>query len=167
MKKPIFDIIQFVEKYFENKKDKGGSNYMNHLYTVAGQAEKYALSLKVETPYIVYCAGLLHDIIEDTDCTISTLIENGIDDTELLNAIEAITRKPEEKFYIDFIKRVSQNKIARIVKIADLENNMDIRRLNKFGEYEMKRLKKYWYSWKYLRGDISLETLEKEIKEYK
>ena len=32
---------------------------------------------------------------------------------------------------------------------------MDIRRLKTFGDYEQKRLKKYWYSWKYLKGEIS------------
>ena len=60
-----------------------------------------------------------------------------------------------EQYYFDFIDRVNGNDIARLVKIYDLEDNMDIRRLNKFGDYEQKRLKKYWYSWKYLRGEIS------------
>ena len=38
--------------------------------------------------------------------------------------------------YFDFIERASKNDIGRIVKIYDLENNMDVRRLNKFGDYE-------------------------------
>jgi hypothetical protein len=78
----------------------------------------------------------------------------GCDD-EIIDAIKAITRKKEEQYYFDFIKRVSQNDIARIVKIYDLEHNMDIRRLKTFGDYEQKRLKKYWYCWKYLKGEIS------------
>ena len=50
---------------------------------------------------------------------------------------------------------MNKNDIGRIVKIYDLENNMDIRRLNKFGDYEKKRLNKYWWSWKFLKGDVS------------
>ena len=44
---------------------------------------------------------------------------------------------------------------------------MDIRRLKKFGDYEMKRLKKYWYSWKYLNREITEKEAEKEINSYK
>ena len=40
---------------------------------------------------------------------------------------------------------------------------MDVRRLNKFGEYEQKRLKKYWYSWKFLKGEINELVANNEI----
>ena len=40
---------------------------------------------------------------------------------------------------------------------------MDIRRLNKFGDYEQKRLKKYWYSWKFLKKEIDEVTANNEI----
>ena len=66
-----------------------------------------------------------------------------------------MTRRKDEQYYFDFIERVSKNDIGRIVKIYDLENNMDIRRLSEFGEYEQKRLRKYFYSWKFLKGEIN------------
>ena len=102
-------------------------------------------------------AGLLHDILEDTECTVEILKENGFDD-EIIDAIVAITRRKDEHSYFDFIKRLKSNEIARVVKIYDLENNMDIRRLSKLEEKDLKRLKKYWYCWKYLKNEIDEET---------
>ena len=40
---------------------------------------------------------------------------------------------------------------------------MDIRRLDEFGDYEQKRLKKYWYSWKFLKREISEVTANNSI----
>ena len=99
--------------------------------------------------------AVLHDIIEDTDCTAEILRERGIDE-DIVNAIEILTRPKETHDYFDdYITRVKKNELCRVVKIADLEHNMDVTRLDKFGDYEQKRLKKYWYSWRYLRGDLS------------
>lgn len=157
----ILKIEKLLDKYFEGKTDKGGNDYKKHLYAVADAVLKEK-SLKVKDKNSTlslyydkaYYVALLHDILEDTDCSEQELIDIGCDD-EIIDAIKAITRKDIEQYYFDFIERVSQNDIARLVKIYDLENNMDIRRLKTFGDYEQKRLKKYWYCWKYLKGEIS------------
>lgn len=158
-------VKELVNKYFSNSVDKGGNLYQQHLYTVAERAKEYAT--KYPNPkfdaHEAYIVGLLHDIFEDTDCTVQELVDVGCYD-KILNAIKAITRRKDEEYYFDFIKRVSKNELAKTVKIADLENNMDITRLNKFGEHEMKRLRKYWYSWKYLRGELSEEQVNKELE---
>jgi len=153
-----FDL---VNKYFKDKNDAGGHDYISHLFSVEEGIEKEANFYVVDPSSslgIFYkkamIVGLLHDILEDTDCTEEELREIGCDD-EMIDAIKSVTRKKEEQYYFDFIERVKKNDIGRLVKIHDLENNMDIKRLNKFGDYEMKRLKKYWYSWKYLRGEIT------------
>ena len=152
----IPDIISLVHKYFKDKTDKGGEIYVHHLYTVANKAkwlaQSYGFSDK-ESQMVEQC-GLLHDIFEDTSCTEQELIDIGIDQ-QVIEAIKSVTRQQDEEHYFDFIKRASQNKIGKLVKIADLEHNMDITRLKKFGEYEMKRLQKYWYSWRYLTGYIT------------
>lgn len=154
--------MQLISKYFVDKKDKGGNPYIDHLYYVANCisdeadikcSDKYSsLGIFYNKAFIV---ALLHDIVEDTDLTLDDLIEEGIIDKEILDAIDSVTRRPEEQYYFDFIKRVNKNDIGRIVKIYDLENNMDIRRLDNFGDYEKKRLNKYWWSWKFLKGDVS------------
>ena len=92
-----------------------------------------------------------------TDCTADILREEGFDD-EIIDAVVAITRRKDEFHYSDFIKRVKANKIARIVKIYDLEDHMDIRRLPELEDRDFKRLKKYWYSWKYLKDEIDEVT---------
>ena len=158
----ISKAISLITKYFVDKIDKGGNKYINHLWYVADCISKEAdnkCSDKYSTLGIFYnkafIVALLHDIIEDTDLELDDLIKEGIDDKEILNAIDSVTRRKNEQYYFDFIKRASKNDIGRIVKIYDLENNMDIKRLTKFGDYEQKRLNKYWWSWKFLKGDVS------------
>lgn len=157
------EVGEILYKYFKDKHDKGGNKYILHLYYVADSIEKEAIDKKItqtskeyEFYKKAYYVGLLHDILEDTECSEQELLDIGCDD-EIIDAIKSVTRLKSEQYYFDFIKRVSENKIGTLVKIYDLENNMDVRRLTKFEEYEQKRLKKYWYSWKFLRGEISIE----------
>lgn len=153
---------KLINKYFDDKVDKGDHPYKDHLIRVCNAIEeerrhkcyedKSCLSLYYYKCEIV---ALLHDILEDTECTIEELKDNGFDD-EIINAIVAITRKKEETYYLDFIERVSKNDLASLVKNYDLEDNMDIKRLNKFDEYEQKRLRKYFYCWQFLNNKISI-----------
>ena len=138
--------VTLIGRHFLDKEDLGGSPYLEHLEAVAK-----SMTTKEET-----IVALLHDILEDTNCTEEELVSIGCDD-KIMNAIKSITRRPDEANYSEYIIRVSENEIAKTVKIADLEHNMDIRRLKKFGDREAKRLKKYFYSWKYLKGDITKE----------
>lgn len=157
-----------IEKYFEGKVDKGGHPYIGHLYRVAlGVVSDWWMTRVYEDYAVRYrkddIVALLHDILEDTDCTTDILREEGFDD-EIIDAVVAITRRKDEQHYSDFIKRVKENKIARIVKIYDLEDNMDIRRLSELEDRDLKRLKKYWYSWKYLKDEIDEVTYISNLK---
>lgn len=153
--------LEFVKEKFANKVDKGGNPYVNHLYAVADKIEslgskksnwfEYTYSSLGLFYHKAYIVALLHDILEDTDTTEQDLRDRGYDD-EIIEAVKSLTRKKNEN-YFDFIIRASKNDIGKLVKRYDLENNMDIRRLSEFGEYEMQRLKKYWYSWMYLKGE--------------
>ena len=160
-KKFIINAFDLAQEYFKDKKDLSGQPYMYHMERIAAAIEKERdkKCADKESSLCLYydkaiAVAFLHDIIEDTDCTEEILYEKGFD-KEIVTAVIAITRRKDEQYYFDFIDRANKNDIARLVKIYDLEDNMDIRRLNKFGDYEQKRLKKYWYSWKYLRGEIS------------
>ena len=73
-------------------------------------------------------AALLHDVIEDTSVTMADLAKAGFSE-KVLDAIQCLTKKEGEE-YMDFIQRVSGNEIAAKVKIQDLNDNMDISRLN-------------------------------------
>jgi (p)ppGpp synthase/HD superfamily hydrolase len=92
----------------------------------------------------------LHDIIEDTE------IDFKFIDSEfgfvIAEAVEILTKKPGD-LYIDYICRISGNMIARKVKIADLEDNMNISRLYKVTEHDIERLNKYIQAYKYLTNE--------------
>ena len=118
--------IELINMYFHDKKDKGGNNYLEHLWNVAGAIEREA-SIEVvdrqSSKGIFYqkafIVALLHDILEDTDITEEELYKIGCDD-EIVKAVKSVTRKQEEKYYFDFIERASQNDIGRLVKKYDL-----------------------------------------------
>lgn len=150
-------VSQLTRYYFQLKRDKGGNEYLKHLYYVASEIHKEGKSHLDEEDfyYKAEIVGMLHDILEDTECTEQEIRNIGCDD-EIIDAIKSVTREKNET-YFDFIKRAKKNKIGKIVKRYDLENNMDIRRLNSLGDYEQKRLKKYWYSWRYITDQISEE----------
>ena len=80
-------------------------------------------------------AAVLHDVVEDTDWTIEKLEAEGFDE-EVITAVKLLThdKKVPYKKYIEAIKT---NKIALKVKLADLEDNMDIKRIAhpKFRDY--------------------------------
>ena len=174
MQKTNADKIEELNKQYETAKalaiqyhdgqvDAGGEPYMNHLLFVYnrimeqyhasgswGYDDKHVLIAKASI------VGLLHDILEDTDCTEDVLREHALDD-DIVEAVVTMTT------YFDYLYRVEQNPITRIVKIADLEHNMDVRRLKKFGEYEKRRIQKYWASWKYLKGELGKKKAEELI----
>ena len=73
-------------------------------------------------------AAVLHDVVEDTSYTLEDLRRKGFSEA-VLAAVDCLTRRGDES-YEEFIERVETNPIAREVKIADLEDNMNIRRIN-------------------------------------
>ena len=69
------------------------------------------------------CVGFLHDIVEDGYATFEELQKRINLDDEQMAALDAITRRQGEQ-YFDYIHRVKQNDIAKIVKLADLQDNI-------------------------------------------
>lgn len=148
MNKMLIDAIHLADKYFKDKVDKGGHPYMNHLTSVM-------CSCVTEEGKIV---GVLHDIIEDTDISISEL--ESVIHENLIEAIQIVSRKPNET-YNEFIQRIvdSKNLIAIEVKLADLENNMDLSRLNEVKQKDIDRVKKYQKAWDKL-SKVYLENVQ-------
>ena len=92
--------------------------------------------------------ALLHDTIEDTYVTGEYLQEQGFPE-EIVEGILSVT-KHEGETYEEFVRRASINPIGKEVKRADLEDNMDIRRLKEITDEDVKRLRKYLRAWQYL-----------------
>lgn len=164
--------MTIAHKYFKNDIDKGGHPYMMHLENVAHGTSKFEEQEGIDhlipsERSIFYCrcfiVAMLHDLIEDKTVTFAELPEMGIDDEQVIEALKSVTHLNRSERYLDFVNRAYLNDIGRIVKICDIEDNMDIRRLPSFGPEDQHRIKKYWHAWKFLKGDITFEQAEQGI----
>ena len=70
-------------------------------------------------------AGLLHDVVEDTDWTFDDLLEVGIK-PEVVDVLRLLTHSKDEP-YIDYVQRIAEsgNPIAIKVKSNDLDHNLE------------------------------------------
>ena len=134
--------LEIATQAHQGQFDKAGRDYIGHPLRVMEMG-------KTENEKIV---GILHDVIEDTDWTFEMLAEEGFSD-EVIAALKCVTKTSENENYDDFIDRVKKNPLAVTVKINDLTDNMDIRRLPYLSDKDVKRLKKYLKAYKRLTGE--------------
>ena len=116
-------------KAHQGQKDKGGKTYILHPIRVA-------LNVKGKDEKIV---ALLHDVIEDTSYTIDDL---DFLSEEQRKALLLLTHDDDVP-YMEYITELKKNKIASKVKLADLEQNMNLKRLKTISNKDLKRLEKY------------------------
>jgi (p)ppGpp synthase/HD superfamily hydrolase len=93
--------------------------------------------------------GVLHDIVEDTHWTFDMLSEDGFP-PHIVDALRCVTKISDDEPYEEFIKRVKTNPLAVAVKINDLTDNMDIRRLSELTDKDVQRLHKYLQAYREL-----------------
>ena len=104
----------------KNDIDKGGYPYVFHPFYLATQMDdEYST-----------CVALLHDVIEDHGDLYSfdSLTEAGFP-VCVIDALKCLTHDSSIP-YIDYIKHLANNQIAKKVKIADLKHNLDSSRTN-------------------------------------
>lgn len=123
--------IEIAARAHAGQKDKAGAPYILHPLRVMLRMESAAERM----------AAVLQDVVEDCGLTIEKLGAEGFPE-EVLRAVDALTRRKEES-YEDFIRRAAANPIARRVKIADLEDNLDLSRIAQPMERDFKRIEKY------------------------
>lgn len=133
--------ISIASKAFEDKKDKGGNPYILHCLYVMNKVKHLG------EHYMV--VGVLHDLLEDTSWTEKDLLEEGFS-FEVVYAMLAITHEKDET-YEEYIKKISNNKIAKAVKIEDLKHNSDITRMKGLRKKDFDRLEKYHRAYTYLK----------------
>ena len=95
--------------------------------------------------------GVLHDVVEDSAWTFEQLEAEGFSH-EVIEALRCVTKLSETEPYDKFIARIKHNPLAVAVKLNDLTDNMDIRRLPYLSDKDVKRLKKYLKAYKQLTG---------------
>lgn len=129
--------IILATKKHSGQTDKGGQPYILHPLRVMNDCNT------IETKIV----AVLHDILEDTDTTTKDLLEFLPE--YLINSIVILTRNKNES-YEDYIKRISKNYYATQVKLMDLEDNMNLDRLEHIEMRDMKRYLKYRKAKEYL-----------------
>ena len=107
--------------------DKSGLPYAFHPFHVAEQMrDEYTAA-----------AALLHDTLEDTWVTPDYLRKEGYPE-EVVDALILLTHDPAEP-YMDYVRRIKKNPIARAVKMADLAHNADLSRLEGLDDPAMEK----------------------------
>ena len=95
--------------------------------------------------------AVLHDVIEDTYVQEQQLRENGFSE-DIINAIKSVTKiKGESR--IDAAKRTKLNAIGRVVKLADLKDNMDLSRIANPTAKDLLRVAEYEKVQKFLKSE--------------
>jgi guanosine-3',5'-bis(diphosphate) 3'-pyrophosphohydrolase len=120
--------------------DRGGQPYILHPLRVM-------LSVKSLDEKIV---AVLHDVIEDTEITSKDLLVDF--PTYIVEAVESVSRKDNET-YIQFIKRADLNSIGRVVKIANIKDNLNLNRPGSLEFLSGGICKRYYEALYYLEGD--------------
>jgi (p)ppGpp synthase/HD superfamily hydrolase len=131
--------IEIAVEAHKGVTDKYGAPYINHVTRVMNLGE-------TEEEKIV---GVLHDVVEDTPWTFEQLAAEGFS-SEIIDALTCVTKISEEEDYEEFTLRVSRNPLAVKVKINDLTDNMDIRRIPVLTEKDLTRLMKYHKAYRFL-----------------
>lgn len=111
--------------------DKSGMPYVYHPFHLAEQ-------MNDENTTIV---ALLHDVAEDTNITVDDIRKMGFSE-EVCVALKLMTHD-ENVPYMDYVKKLKDNPIAKAVKLADLKHNSDLTRLDIVDEKVLKRVDKY------------------------
>lgn len=123
--------LQIAVKAHAGQKDKSGEPYIFHPIRVMGRCSSPKAKI----------VALLHDTVEDTSVTFEELKSAGFTD-DVLESLRLVTHEKDVP-YDDYIEGLIHDPVSVEVKIADLEDNSDIRRLKEIGVKDVERLKKY------------------------
>lgn len=133
--------IEIATEAHRGQRDKAGNDYIGHPLRVMAAG-------KTTEEKIV---GVLHDVVEDSNWTFNLLAIERFSPT-IIEALRCLTHDPRES-YDRYIARVKGNPLAAAVKLNDLTDNMDIRRLPYLSDKDVKRLKRYLRAYKQLTGE--------------
>jgi len=86
-------------------------------------------------------AAVLHDVVEDTALTLVDLRHEGFPDA-VIEAVAALSHGEDED-YFDAVARAGRNDMARAIKRADLEDNMEMTARGLDDEASRARMEKY------------------------
>jgi (p)ppGpp synthase/HD superfamily hydrolase len=129
------DAIALAAEAHRGQRDKSGQPYILHPIRVMMRCQTEAQRI----------AAVLHDVVEDTGRSFDDLRDLGYPE-DVLRALDCLTKRDGEP-YEAFVERAASDPIARVVKIADIEDNMDLRRLPDVTEKDVERIGRYVRGW--------------------
>ena len=147
--------IEIATNAHEGATDKYGAPYFNHVTRVMHMGH-------TDNEKIV---GVLHDVIEDTHWTFEDLEKEGFS-KEVIDALKCVTKTSEAEDYEEFITRVKINPLAVKVKLNDLTDNLDIKRMPVVLESDLKRLNKYLKAYYELKNSQNSNSTPKKRMMY-
>ncbi len=133
--------VKIASEAFEHKFDKGGAPYILHCLQVMESVRHMG--------YEAMIAGVLHDLLEDTDWKEEDLLDQGFD-RGIVATIVLLTRKDGEDYLESYIKRIATDEVAVEIKKEDLHHNMDPARLRGLTAKDFARMEKYQRAYVYL-----------------
>ena len=123
--------IEIASSAHAGQRDKAGQPYIFHPLRVM---------LRVNTEH-EQMAAVLHDVVEDTSVTLARLEQEGFP-AEVLRAIAALAKLPGET-RLDAAMRAAADPVARVVKLADNAENMDLSRIPNPTDKDYARCREY------------------------
>jgi len=133
--------IEIAVQAHRGQKDRFGAPYILHPLRVMS---------RVDGP-VAKTVAVLHDVVEDTNWTLEDLQAKGFS-AEVIEAVDCLTKREGEP-YDALIQRAAGKPLARQVKLADLIDNMDLRRCPEITPKDLERLQKYLKGWRTLTGE--------------
>ena len=121
-----------------NQFDRAGVPYIYHPIHLAENMDSE----------IACVVALLHDVVEDTDITMEELEKTF--PREVIEILKLLTHDKKVD-YMEYIKRIKENEIARKVKIEDILHNADETRLDSITEEDIIRREKYKKALEFIR----------------
>ncbi len=142
-------------KAHHGQTDRAGGPYITHPLRMMGRTQDPDEQI----------VAILHDCVEDggeNGVTMRTIREAFPE--EVTHAVDCMTRRtrdiaPErstDEPYEEFVERAASDRLARAVKLLDLQDNMNIARLPEVTPEDVNRLNRYLAAWKRLEGPSTL-----------
>ena len=135
----IEKALQIAINAHKDQTDVGGKSYILHVLRVMNSVDKDEEKI----------TATLHDVVEDTSWTLDKLKKEGFSN-EIVDAVDSVTRRETED-YFTFVNRSKKNIIGRVVKIADIKDNMDIGRIDNPKKKDFERIERYKKALKILK----------------
>ncbi|MBM4025400.1 MAG: bifunctional (p)ppGpp synthetase/guanosine-3',5'-bis(diphosphate) 3'-pyrophosphohydrolase [Planctomycetes bacterium] len=132
--------IRLASEKHTGQTDKAGAPYILHPLRLMMRMDEDVLRM----------AAVLHDVVEDTPTTLDGLRAAGIPE-EAVRLVDLLTHRPGEARTAYYL-RLAADPLARAIKLADLEDNMDVRRLPRLTAKDIARLARYRQWWGRLKA---------------